>query len=362
LGSAGTPLGEKVVVSMGAQLPKLELGPQVTLLESGALGLAYFPDEGTAVLRRKDPFRLLLVSATSTFLIEAEGMESLRLGKSTEVLAPGAKGSFDNGYAGISAVVEHAGTHYAFYHAEDQEGLPGLAGGIPGFYASIGLATSTDGLTFTKRGQVLTSSQPKAWQAYPNQGDRGAAEPGAVVSKDGRYIYLYYTEHSRVEGRAVDIAMARAELGAGEVGPGSFFKYRDGEFKEPGIGGKDSPIVTAKAFPSANALEGHVTYSRAVDRYLMVYGVDAYAERMNGAPPAHSGLYLAWSMDGIAWTSGIRLIADQGVPQLGRSLSWEGTILWDDDVAQTGWLVYGYTPNWRTPPHYLVGRRLRLLE
>ena len=251
------------------QFASMKLEPQVTLLRNGALGLKYFPDEGTTLLQTS-PARVILTSAISTYLVEAVDIEHLAEGKATQVLAPGAAGTFDNGYAGISAIVSLGGSLYGFYHAEDQENLPKLAGGIPGFYASIGLAKSEDGVTWNKLGQVITSSQPKSWQAYPNQGDRGAAEPGAVVSKDGQYVYLYYTEHSRVDGRSVDICVARADLKDGPPAPGRFMKYRRGEFTESGLGGKDTPIVTAAKFPSANALEGHVTYSQTLERYLMV--------------------------------------------------------------------------------------------
>lgn len=331
------------------------------MLDSGALGLSYFPDEGTASLDGpvgSGPVRLILTAGTSTFLVEGDSLRALD--SATEVVAPGPSGSFDNGYAGVSAVVRVGETFYGFYHAEDHEGLPEIPGGIPGYYASIGLVTSNDGSTWTKRGQVLTSNKPKEWQAYENQGDRGAAEPGAVVTTDGRYLLLYYTEHSRVDGRAVDICVARADLDAGAPLPGAFKKYYQGSFSEPGIGGRDTPVVTATHLGAANALEGHVTYSAFAERYLMVFGVDAYEERQAGLPATTSGIYAAWSSDGVAWSTPERWVADQAIPQTGMSLSWEASVLWDDDAGQTGTLVYGYTPSWPEPPHAMAGQKLTL--
>jgi hypothetical protein len=96
----------------------------------------------------------------------------------------------------------------------------------------------------------------------------------------------------------------------------------------------------------------------------MIYGVDAYQERSASPPIALlSGLYDAFSDDGINWrTSAKPLLTDFGVAQPGLSVSWEGSILWDLADDTQGWLVYGYSANWPTPPHYLVGRRLSLSE
>lgn len=337
--------------------PRLQIGEQQTLLENGALGLTYFPDMGTSIVSPPPNLRLILTALNASYRVE--GTDLTDLTSAERVLGPGDPGSFDNGYAGISAVVAVGDTLYGYYHAEDQEGLPEIPGGIPGYYASIGVATSRDGgITWIKRGQAITSSQSKEWEAYPGQGDRGAAEPGAVVTRDGTAVLLYYTEHSRVDGRAVDICVARADIAAGAPIAGSFWKYRDGAFREPGHGGMDTPVVTAARFQDANALEAHVTWSEHAQRYLMVLGIDAWAERMSGQEPQVSGLYYTWSSDGVSWGELRQLIVDQAVPQPGKSLSWEASVLWDDENGHTGWLVYGYSPDWPATPHYFVGRRL----
>lgn len=341
-------------------LPSIDVGTPVTLLSAGALGLSYVPDEGTSIVQRQPVLRLMVTAKDSSYVVQGPDLQHLVT--ATKVLGPGGVGEFDNGYAGISAVIQLGSTYYGFYHAEDHEGLPALPGGIPGYYASIGVTRSDDGATWRKLGQVITSSQPKSWIAYPNQGDRGAAEPGAIVSKDGRYVYLYYTEHSRVQGRGVDICVARAELSKGPPLPGSFKKYYKGSFSEPGIDGRDTPVITAKGFSSANALQGHVVYSKKVRRYLMVFGIDAYQQRMSGAAPTDSGLYAAWSSDAVSWSPPQKLVSDQAVPQPGKSLSWEGSILFDDDTDSTGMLVYGFTPSWGTTPHYMVGRRISIRQ
>jgi hypothetical protein len=355
--SGGKPHDAGIPVSLNT-LPTIDVGNPITLLKDGQFGLTYFPDEGTSLIQRSPMMRLVITARDSSYVVEGPNLQ--KLSAATKVLSPGLRGEFDNGYAGISAVIQLGRTYYGFYHAEDREGLPALAGGIPGFYASIGLARSDDGTTWSKVGQVVTSSQPKSWVAYPNQGDRGAAEPSAIVSKDGHWVHLYYTEHSRLNGRGVDICLARADLSNGPPLPGTFRKYYKGSFSEQGLGGRDTPVITARGFSSANALEGHVSYSKKVDKYLIIFGIDAYQERMSGLPPTHSGIYAAWSGDAIAWSPPFRLVADQAVPQTGKSLSWEASVIFDDKTGSAGMLVYGYTPSWGTTPHYMLGRRVTI--
>ncbi|MGH7820565.1 MAG: hypothetical protein ACREQ9_12390 [Candidatus Binatia bacterium] len=61
----------------------------------------------------------------------------------------------------------------------------------------------------------------------------------------------------------------------------------------------------------------------------------------------------------------MRIVTDHSLPVVGKSLSWEATILWDRDSTSRGWLVYGYSECWGAPeqggsPHYMVGRRIEL--
>jgi hypothetical protein len=122
--------------------------------------------------------------------------------------------------------------------------------------------------------------------------------------------------------------------------------------------------VVAPPTATSNSLEGHVAYSSALGKYVMIYGVDAWGERSESSPIAVvSGLYDAFSDDGIAWrTAQMPLITDFGVAQPGLSVSWESSILWDMGNNTQGWLVYGYSSDWPDPPHFMVGRRLTLIS
>jgi hypothetical protein len=205
--------------------PLAVVGDVQTLLPDGnALGLSYFPDEGTSILT-SDPYRIMVTDGgkKSSVVVTASTTTDplMNLAQASTVLTPGAPSDFDNGYAGISAVYRHTdGVYYGFYHAEDQVDtgtIPGTS--IPGFYARIAIATSPDGTTWVKGGYVIESFVPKRTpDGVTVQYDQGAAEPGAVASADGKWLYLYYTEHSRVNpaggARPVVICLARADLTA----------------------------------------------------------------------------------------------------------------------------------------------------
>jgi len=343
------------------------VGLQQTLLGSEALGLTYFPDMATLRLSSA-PERLLVVAGVSTWLVTGPTLQTL--GAATEVLTPTPYGGtgplpIDNGYAGISGVHRGKdGTLYGYYHAEDHVGFPNLPGtSIPGFYARVGLATSSDdGATWAKQGAVIESSQPKGWEYYSGQADFGAAEPGTVADPSGEHLYLYYTEHSRIGGRGVQICVARAPLDPATGVPGEFLKYYQGGFTEAALGGLDTPVVTGTDFNGSDALFGHPVYSSYLGQYVMVFSIFDWASAADGSV-GESGIYVAYSYDATTWSTPEILVADYSVVVPAASLSWEANILWDDDEGQSGWLVYGYSERWGALhegdiPHYMVGRRL----
>lgn len=368
----------------GTEEPELniELGEPTTILgPNNSLGLAYFPDEGTNIISY-DPFTITLTDGLqkASYRVESNagvmGDPLLHLTDAHLLFGPSTdKTTFDNGYAGISAVFRHTdGVLYGFYHAEDQENMGSLTGGIPGFYARIGLVYSADqGKTFTKAGYVLESVMPKRTPGNGVQSDQGVAEAGAVVSADGQSLYVYYTEHGRDDGqgnaRPVYIGMARASLAdwppkfSTTLGPiDAFKKYHEGSFSTPGIGGADTPIIEPPDSNTSNALEGHVVYSASLKKYVMVYNVDAWEERTTTGVAKVSGVYYAVSDDGIHFRpSKTPLITDFGVAYPNLSVTWQASILFDAGSDTEGWLVYGFSPNFTTTNHYMMGRRLTLV-
>jgi hypothetical protein len=345
---------------------KFKLGERETLLKDKKFGLRYFPDMCISVLEKSPQYRIIIVAHNSTYLLEGKSIKQFT--KCTKVLSPGKKGEFDNGYAGIAGVYRHAdGRLYGFYHAEDQEDMPKFPhSGIIGFYASIGLAVSGDnGITWEKAGQVITSQKPKGWVYYEGQVESGTGEPCSTVSKDGEYLYIYYTEHSRVGGRGVQICMARAYLADGPPLPGTWYKYYNGSFSEPGLGGKDTPVLSMKHRDEAEAVFPHVVYSEYLGLYIMILNINFWKEFYYETGLKNSGIYITTSYDGIHWKAPVMLIKDWSSPLSNKSVSWEPTLIFDQGSINEGWLIYSYCGKFGfgqggSTPSYMVGRRFKI--
>jgi len=219
------------------------LGKREVILASGQHGLKYFPDECLAFIQTSPQIRLLMAADKSTVLLVGRDMKSLV--HRGEVLKPGRPGSFDNGYAGIGGVVRdpRTGKLFAFYHAEDHEGMRPIAGGIPGFYCCVALAVSHDnGTSFRKLGPIIKSHQPKD---VKGRSDQGCGDLCAAADADHRYVYVYYCDHSRIDNRGVQICLARCPIEDVERTE-RWRKYYDGMFNRPGLGGKDTPVMSAQ--------------------------------------------------------------------------------------------------------------------
>ncbi|MBN2351519.1 MAG: FecR domain-containing protein [Spirochaetales bacterium] len=342
------------------------LGPQETLLARGGLGFEYFPN-ATVTLLGRNPYRLLLPVWGDTYLLE--GTDLSHWTKSVPVLTKGGKGSFDNFSAYIDGVYRHTdGRLYGFYHAYDGENFEGepRIESEPGafWYGRIAVAVSDDnGATWEKKGLVIESCKSKSWSTYPGQTTRGVADLALVRDKNGRYLYIYYAEFSRVNGDQVHICMARADIRERPPLPGSFKKYYRGGFTEEGLGGLDSAVVDSKYMNLADTQESHVFYSKAIGSYVMIYALSFWQENDGNNGPKHSGFYLAYSDDGIGWSRGFRLTENYTYSLDGKEFAWYPSVILDSGSTADGWLVYGYSQDAGALeknhiPFYMVGRRI----
>ncbi|MCX7826873.1 MAG: hypothetical protein N2689_15140 [Verrucomicrobiae bacterium] len=335
---------------------RIELGPAETVLADKALGLRYFPDGRLAVGRTRPDCRVLLAAGVSSFLLEGPAMGTFT--KASKVLDKGEPGEFDNGYAGINAAVRaKPGELLAFYHAEDQEGMKTVGHGIPGFYGRVALAVSRDdGASFEKRGPVLSGRFAKD---ATGPGDQGVGEPWVLAEPRGEFLYAYYTSHERVDGRGVQICMARCPV-ADATRADAWKKFHAGGFTEPGLGGKDTPVFTS-GLSQADAVFPHVVFVPGLRQFMMTFCLNVWREADN---PKRSGIYAAFSHDGIHWLREPmqQLWKVPVVPAIGRELAWHPTYIPDGDGGMHGWLYYGYSESWGHPPshkpHYLMRRRM----
>ena len=373
---AGTELETSAAAESGTPVPEVGLtdgthvsvGKQEVLLNDNDLGLRSMPTAGIAMIEnRPGHVRLLLGAGNKTYLLQGADLKHLNA-LPRLVLEPGEPGAFDNAAANVFAVVRSGSLFYAFYQASDAEGLPAATlAGFSGFYLGIGLAESDDnGYTWVKKGQIIKCAKPKDWAATPKQGGRGIGQPGGLADASGRHFYIYYSDLSTSQGGyGGQINIARCSLDDGPPLPGNWKKYCNGAFTEPGISGRETPIIDVHSTGHSAAWYGRPTYSKSMGKYVMVFTVGQTHEWEAGLPPRTSGIYLTMSDDLIKWSEQFKLVSGYTQRVLGKPIILGPTIVFDQDDKTTGWLTYGYSPKYSTEtlsnlgtPVYLVARRI----
>ncbi|HPA19912.1 MAG TPA: hypothetical protein PLU30_19335 [Verrucomicrobiae bacterium] len=109
------------------------------------------------------------------------------------------------------------------------------------------------------------------------------------------------------------------------------------------------------------ALFPHVIHFPLPPQFVMLFCLNARGE---DGDPARSGIYAAFSDDGIAWPKErfLQVWKVPVLPKIGRRLAWHPTFVPDDVGDWLGWLYYGYSETWGhgSPhePHHLMRRPL----
>jgi hypothetical protein len=223
----------------------ISLGPAETVLG---------PDE-----RTDNPFHTLgkapditaYVAHVDSYGFTARNLEELEP-LPAPVLERGEKGAFDSCGAWLNSTWREGSLVRGWYHAETD------CANRPIVRKSVAYAESYDGgRTFVKpdypRNQVITA--PPRYQD-PNEASEGAHH---IIRVDD-YFYMYF---EATRDRQIHLARSRVADGGR---PGTWFKYYNGRFSEPGIGGESSPIapgLLARSWVSYNsALDAFIGFSR----------------------------------------------------------------------------------------------------
>lgn len=326
----------------------VNVGNQQILLGSGQYGLNYFPDQPVSVISQR-PLRCFMTVENYSVAFHGRDWNSLRPVKT--ILTKGQKGSFDNSYAGVGGVYVDGRNVFLFYHAEDHEGLPKEKYyNQHSFIGSVALAVSRDGdNSFRKLGQILTAKHPK------KKGSKcgGVGDISICVDKTNTYLLAHYVDYSRFTGRGVQTCVARSKI-SDKGKPGTWKKYFNGRFSEPGLGGRESHILSwfsKKGSHKGDAYSPHVVYSKHLGKYLMVFNGVSQAEVVKGKEvhkPKVSGIYLTSSDDAIHWDKATQLFAVHTIfiPRKHCVVHPSIYIISSSKGKVRARLLYGYTPRW----------------
>jgi len=353
----------------GGQSPKpahhdlsftVSLADEQNVIPPGSPGLLFVPDEHLSYLRQPDGSYKMWVSGGGTLGFTTPDM--LRLtsmktanGVPTTVLAPSGPGStaFDADYAGAGSVFPAAnGTDLLMiYHAENHLFGSTHYPGTP-FYASIGLARSTDGgVSWQREGRILSGHDPQQ-PSQPATG-AGALTPSAIET--GGYIYVLFREID-LQSKTQGLAIARAPV-ASDGAPGSWQKLDEGSFSTPGLGGEFTPLqLVLDPSDEGDMRQPFVSFNSYLQAFLLTI-------------VGNGGIYFSTSPDLLTWSAGQivlpALVADGTVTPTTAPYNWYPTLVSLDQASetttdQTGYLYYAKGANDGTPHHIMYRRPFSL--
>jgi hypothetical protein len=339
-----TPL---VVDSTPMILAAPNSAPQVTI-QLGPLQVMRGPDTVT-----DNPFNtlagdssLIAYVANSTTIGYIGGSPETLRQTTSPVLSPGT--SFDQCGAWLNSAWQDGNVVRGWYHAESQ--CP-----YPITHKSVAYAESYDnGATFIKpnypNNQVITT--PSQY-ANPDQDDEGDHR----VIRVGDYLYMYF-----IPSRDWQVRVARSLVSDGGK-PGTWWKYYNGNFSQPGLGGDSSPID-----PTGALSRSWISFSSYLNSYMgYSYNVRQYSVRADkfaglGFTVSSNGLngwtafpYLVLSSEGEYWS---RNANSRELVEYPSMVSTYGN---DNSVGDMFWLYYMYlNPGEDFDKRYLVRRQVRL--
>lgn len=206
---------------------------------------------------------------------------------------------WDNGGSWLMSVFRQEGDNLlGFYHAEDHWVVATNPQGIA--WKSIARTTSGDnGVSWSEGELIITSATTK-----PETPTWGGAGDNCVIWDHNNNRWLcYYQEHWLMMAVSYDV----------EGKPGTWFKYYNGAFNQPGLGGESSPIPGLISIPGGNP---SVHYNSYLERFVMVW---------------HSwvstSIYISTSIDGVVWEQPRLLEANSGSRR-----AWYPTIIGQSDT------------------------------
>jgi hypothetical protein len=133
------------------------------------------------------------------------------------------------------------GTLYGWYHHEKVGVCPGTELTIP----EIGALVSYDGgISFSDLGIVLRSSGMKDCSAQNGYFANGHGDFSVILDREGRYFY-FLTGAYGGEVSEQGVAIMRMSINDLADPVGKVWKYHNGGWSEPGLGGQVTPVFQA---------------------------------------------------------------------------------------------------------------------
>lgn len=333
--------------------PTFTLGTEENVLTNNQYGLVQTPDGPVSFFRdAQQDVHLVFSCSVSTCHLRGRTLETLTplvmsAGVASTTLGPSRSG-FDANYGGVYGVFPSTSTDLlAVYHGEEH-----VCGSYIPFIMGVGLARSGDGgATWTRAGQVIRGAAARPITGNCSFDIAGAGNPTIVKSPDSQYWYLYFAE--RVTNQADAVYLTRSPVTSNGA-PGSWMKWNNGAFSQPGLGGVGTAVITRGAPAASTIFAG-----------LPAVSWNAYLGRYLALVQSVTGFYYATSADGITWSATLPLLLTPSAndASLATGAPWVAypSFISADQPSQmvtgrTGYLYYARGFMGGNPPHHMVRR------
>ena len=290
-----------LVCSAHSIAQEFSLGPVRKLVEP-AVGVPNYesnPDGHISLVTGGN--RLLMFWPGSTSY-RTRGTSIFDMDDTRATLRPGKHGQFDAGGAWLTSVFRQSGSWMiGFYHCEDHY-FPDDPNSRFVAWKSIACCTSdNDGWDWKKHGAIITSATSK-----PSKATWGGCGDHCVVWDAANKRWMcFYQEHF--------LHVAASSDPGGK--PGTWKKFYEGNFNEPGLGGRQSPLRDLMDFAGGNPF---VHFNTFLQKWVIVWGT------WGQGSPHPNCLMISTSDDLLTWSK----------PKVAVAAEGRGSMLVSDDFGR----------------------------
>ncbi|MCS7025362.1 MAG: hypothetical protein NZV14_11220 [Bryobacteraceae bacterium] len=205
-----------------------------------------------------------------------------------------------------AAHLDQAGTLWAWYHHEPRDVCPsGLTAPV------IGAMYSTDGgQTFYDLGIVLESGDRVNCSAQNGFFAGGHGDFSVILDREQKYFYFLFTNYAG-DPKGQGVAIARMAYEDRHNPVGAVYKYYEGEWNEPGLGGRVTAIFPSRVTwerPDADSFWGpSVHWNTHLQKYVVLLNRACCQPRW-----PQEGIYISFNddvSDPLGWQQPRRILA-----------------------------------------------------
>jgi hypothetical protein len=247
--------------------------------------------------------------------------------------------NYDNGGIWLMSVFRSSGPHLiGFFAAEDQYCCPRDPQQVA--WRSLGVASSQDdGVTWSTGQQILTAGEQRPALDQPHLW--GGNGDGSAIWDPQHCRWMMFYQHEYLTAAVSSDPAGR---------PGTWKKYfkptpsDPGDFTEPGLGGRDSPLEGVDQIHGGNP---SVHFNDYLGKWVMVY---------HGWDPQVS--YITASTDLLHWEKPVFLVKTANPPGRG----WYPTIIGETDLRAGRSAHLYYTDMDKDDGRYFMLRTITFLR